>query len=607
MVKTPFYSSVSKNYNKITFGNHFNVDHNSKFTFLPWKKRWKRYQEVSKSLIDDRGFNYVVDFDIASFFDSIDHKLLMKCISKKLEKDVASILLSILELSHSDFNHINPGRGSGIPQGPIASIVLSEIFLDSYVDYYFSKQIQSNEIAYIRYADDIRVFSQSKAVAKKFVTILDLLCRNSGLIPQSSKVGVSFYENSKELIDQSFKKFSQIQKQYKKTGQLKSNESCKAMNSIKEMLKTGKFDKTKFSFYIYKLNKDDELRDLILTNITEQYEFCDPMLSYLKMHYLKDKDTINKLIDLFIIYENFFIDYPVYSFLDKFCSVVPFSSEHFLKMFWRIKTGKWLSKISLLRWALHWNQKDIVLSLNADNVENILLKRELLFSQYTLTDNLAVREQIEIEMLNNEHVDLSFKAISLICKRFLFGSGFEFSSLKNKENAIIEKILKGNKHNPIADALRKENGITHDPFIFFSYEVFSEENEFEQLSVLYNFSVNYFKNENYKLFIDSLDQFNHIVVERLFCIEKGNRPNSDYGSLLKNESFLSSDMIGVTDTFLEIHQLRNGELHPKDIKTGKFYSRNRAFEQKVHVMEKKYPEWINAIEEILTWYHRKYI
>jgi len=130
--------------------------------------------------------NYVLDFDIASFYDSIDH--------------------------------INPGSGSGIPQGPIASTIISEIFLDYYIDQYFSKQMRKNEIVYIRYADDIRVFSQDKAIAKKFVTLLDLLCRNSGLIPQSLKVDINFYENSRELVDQDIKKFSQIQKKYKKTG-----------------------------------------------------------------------------------------------------------------------------------------------------------------------------------------------------------------------------------------------------------------------------------------------------------------------------------------------------------------------------------------------------
>ena len=59
---------MSKNYNKITFGNNFNDDFNSNFVFISWKKRWKKYQELSKNLIETRGLSYVVDFDIASFY-----------------------------------------------------------------------------------------------------------------------------------------------------------------------------------------------------------------------------------------------------------------------------------------------------------------------------------------------------------------------------------------------------------------------------------------------------------------------------------------------------------------------------------------------------------
>ena len=229
-----FYGVMSQNYNKITFGNHFNENFHSEFIFMPWKKRWKSYQDNSKSLIEERGYNYVVDFDIASFYDSIDHKLLTEVLRNHLDEYLIEILISILQLSHSDFKHIKPGCGSGIPQGPLASTVVSEIFLHFYIDEYFSKQIQKNEIAYIRYADDIRVFSQQKTIAKKFVTVLDLLCRNSGLIPRSSKVGVRFYESSKELIDEDIKKFSQLQNQYKKSGKLKEKDSRKALNLMKQ-------------------------------------------------------------------------------------------------------------------------------------------------------------------------------------------------------------------------------------------------------------------------------------------------------------------------------------------------------------------------------------
>lgn len=599
-----FYGVISKNYNKITFGNHFNDEFQSKFIVKPWKKQWKYYQNVSKLLIDNCEFNYVVDFDIASFYDSIDHKLLIEALCKNLDSNSIEILLSILQLSHSDFKHIKSGSGSGIPQGPVASMVLSEIFLHSYIDEYFAKQIQKNEIFYIRYADDIRIFSKQEAIAKKFITILDLLCRNTGLIPQTSKVGVSFFESSNQLIDQDIKKFSQIHDQYKRLGKLKEKESRKAMNLIKEMFKSGAIDKTKFSFYIYKLEKDDELKNLIITNISDRYEFCEPMLSYLRKNYYEDKETIEKLVILFIKDESFFLDFPVYIFLDKFKTIIEFDEETFLRMFSRRETGKWLSKISLIKWALYWKQKEILDSLNPDEVENVLIKRELLCAQHELTDSKSVKKQREIKMLKNDYPDLSFKSISLIYESLLFKSPADYSLPEINDNLIVKKIINGVNHNPVADTLNKQGKITQNTDNFFSNTIFSDENEFEQLSVLCNFLFGYYQDKNYKLFIDSLDQFNHIMIERLFYLEKGSRPPQDYGALLKNESFISTNMIGVRDILLNIHLLRNGELHPKDIKTGKFHPKDNAFLHKTDVMEKLLPEWCEAIEEILSWYER---
>lgn len=600
-----FYENISRNYDKITFGHHFNNDFQSKFVFKRWKSRWKCYQAESKILIDDRGFNYVVDFDIASFYDSIDHKLLIESLRENLDNNLIDILLSILRLSHFDFKHIKAGSGSGIPQGPIASTILSEIFLHTYIDKYFAKQIQRNEIAYIRYADDIRIFSQKRAVAKKFITILDLLCRNAGLIPQTSKVGVSFFENSKKLIDEDVKKFSHIQNHYKKSGRLRARESQKALSLIKEMLKSGEIDKTKFSFYIYKLEKDDELKNLILTNITDRYEFCDSMLSYLKTHYSEDKEVIEKLTNIFIENEDFFLDYPVYLFLEKFRMLVKFDGERFLRMFNRQEPGKWLSKISLVKWALYWKQKELLDSLIPDDVENMLLKRELLSAQHELTDNIAVKQLRERKMLSNDYPDLAFKSVTLIYKRLLFKSAIDYSLPEINDNLIVDKIINGSNHNPVADALKKQCKIIQDTKAFFSKNIFDDDNEFEQLSVLFNFSLNYYQDKSYKLFIDSLDQFNHIMVERLFYLETSSRPSGDYGALLKNESFISTKMIGVRDILLNIHLLRNGELHPKDIKTGKFYTRSRSFLQKTEDMARIFSEWCEAIEVILSWYSRK--
>ena len=214
-----------------------------------------------------------------------------------------------------------------------------------------------------------------------------------------------------------------------------------------------------------------------------------------------------------------------------------------------------------------------------------------------------MKNKLTENILNDNNIDLSSNAILLFFRKLLFESDYEISLLNETKNPLINKILKGRKFNPVIDTLSKLNFCENTPNMFFTEEVFAEEHEFKQLSILCNTLVKCFQDKNYKLFIDSIDQFNNIVVERLFLFKLNKRPSNDYGSVLKNDSFISREMIGVRENFCEIHQLRNIELHPKDSKSGKFNSGKNTFKQKAQTMEKIFSEWKNSILEIIKWYN----
>lgn len=604
-----FLPELSLNYNKLTFGNHINHDSHNQFQFLPWKSRWKKYQEVSKNLIESRGFNYVVDFDIASFFDSIDHQLLISVLKEKLDSDLCDLLLSILRINRSDFHHICPTLNAGIPQGPIGSIVLSEVFLHHYVDQYFVKHINKNEIAYIRYADDIRIFAPKESSAKRFITILDLLCRNIGLIPQTSKVGVKYYESASEFLDADTKKFSNIDQHYKKAGKLKSKEDKKALELLKNMLKSNDIDKTKLSFYVYKVSKDDELMNLIIYRIEERYEFVEPFLGYLNKHYRDDEFVLEILRKIIIDGDRIFLDYPLHVFLNLFKDKVNFNSEVFLKLFSRPEVGRWFSKLTLLGWADFWKNKDIIISIDDSNIEFPLLKKKLISVKYRHFQDSATKRLLEEKLIKCGISDLTFKGISLRHNRRLFSDDYKRSDSESDDDLsskYYDKAIRNIELSGISYMLKERCPDVLDPSILFCASVFLDENEFHQLEKLFTFVVSYYRDHNFKLLIDSQDQFNHILVERLFIINSGTRPSQDYGSILKNESFLSHDFINVRSTFLTIHEVRNNEFHPKDIKTGKFHSRKNNFEEKEKFMRELFERWITAISEIVSWYHRQH-
>lgn len=597
-----YYPSISNNYNKITFGNHFNSNFNSEFQLRSWKKCWKRYQEKSKDLIDNRDLSYVVEFDIASFYDSIDHKLLKKALKKNVDELVIELLISILELSHSNFKHIQPGSGSGIPQGPSASIVISELFLHYYIDNYFYDKVKGSDIDYTRYADDIRVFASNKNIAKKYITILDLLCRDSGLIPQTSKVDIIFYQNSRDMIDQDIQKFSNIQKKFNISKTLKSKDSKKAEILIIEMLKNKDINKTKFNFFMYKIGKNNEIKDLILLNLINIYEFCDPIIYYLKKYYLDDSSVKSFLIEHFIENNKFFLDYPLYIFLKYYYTDLEFNSRHFFKLFNDNNNNKWLSKIILIKWAELNDKKEIIDSIDSSHIKNELLKREIMCAQYRLTKDLELQKVKEKDLLKYNKSDLVFKSISLMYGRVLFKTNLEHLEESITNNPLLNKIINSMSYNTVSQNLKEYNSLINNPDNLFNYNIFNEKNEFSQLSLLSNFILRSTSDYNYKLFIDSIDQFNQIMVERMFIVKTGARPES-YGSILQSENFLYNELIGVQETLRDIHSLRCGDLHPKNLKTGIFNSTDNSYQNKKNAIDYIVPKWLKSIDNILHWYN----
>lgn len=123
----------------------------------PWLKFLKEQQNFY-----EKGSNFVVVTDIASYFENIDLSVLRSKIIDYLPED--KDLVEIVNLLFDKFlTTWSSGRvkGFGLPQGPSASSFLGELYLDE-VD----REMES-EVGYIRYMDDIRIFCKKEIDAKK--------------------------------------------------------------------------------------------------------------------------------------------------------------------------------------------------------------------------------------------------------------------------------------------------------------------------------------------------------------------------------------------------------------------------------------------------------
>jgi len=123
-----------------------------------------------ETLIND-GFTWVLDGDIESFFDSIDHDLLMGFVAERVSD---SRILKLIEdlIKVGIFENMSLRHEYlGISQGSVISPLLANLYLSR-----FDREIVAKGYHLIRYADDFIVLGKSQEmVAKALVDITDVL------------------------------------------------------------------------------------------------------------------------------------------------------------------------------------------------------------------------------------------------------------------------------------------------------------------------------------------------------------------------------------------------------------------------------------------------
>jgi hypothetical protein len=165
---------------------------NSIFFVRDWRGTYRAFQKRIESHFR-AGLRWVADFDLAAFYDTISHELLLRTAYPRLvtTPEVTHVLGWFASWAsgagRSTLNH-------GIPQGPLASDLLAECFLFP-VD---SRLAKSS--VYVRYVDDIRLFGKSAEEVRRAVIALELLCRERGLIPQVGKFALHRATSVREAL-----------------------------------------------------------------------------------------------------------------------------------------------------------------------------------------------------------------------------------------------------------------------------------------------------------------------------------------------------------------------------------------------------------------------
>lgn len=162
------------------------------FGFRP-KRSAKDAVQTARSYIQ-AGYRYVVDVDLESFFDRVNHDILMDRLSKHIrDPRILRILRSYLE-SGVLYAGITLAREEGTPQGGPISPLLANVLLDE-VDQILEKRNHK----FIRYADDCNVYVRSRASGERVMSGLRKIYQNLKLKVNESKSAVEFVTRRKIL------------------------------------------------------------------------------------------------------------------------------------------------------------------------------------------------------------------------------------------------------------------------------------------------------------------------------------------------------------------------------------------------------------------------
>ncbi len=175
------------------FSNCLSKDPNSIFFLQDWRSTYHQFQvRLARHLA--AGNQWIAHFDLAAFYETISHRALQTIVAPSGGgNELWSLIREWLCVWTSEQGGIPVDHG--IPQGPMASDFLAEVFLLP-----LDEAMKRTGIPYIRYVDDIRVLAKSEEEARRAAIVLEIECRRWSLIPQGSKFKVSHARTIAEAL-----------------------------------------------------------------------------------------------------------------------------------------------------------------------------------------------------------------------------------------------------------------------------------------------------------------------------------------------------------------------------------------------------------------------
>lgn len=140
------------------------------YGFRPKRSCHGALEKLDKEIMT-KPTNYIVDVDIKKYFDTVDHKWLMKCLEQRVsDTNLLRLVGRMLRAGVMENGEIK-ATDTGTPQGGILSPLLANIFLHYVLDIWYTNKIKRHLKGYsgmVRYADDLVTYFQSGKEARQY-------------------------------------------------------------------------------------------------------------------------------------------------------------------------------------------------------------------------------------------------------------------------------------------------------------------------------------------------------------------------------------------------------------------------------------------------------
>jgi group II intron reverse transcriptase/maturase len=141
------------------------------YGFRPGKNQHQCIQRSQQYIHE--GYNHIVDIDLKSFFDEVDHCLLLQLLYNKVKCQTTLRLIRKWLRAPIVINGNRTKRRKGVPQGSPLSPLLSNIMLHE-----LDKELEQQGLKWVRFADDFSIYCKSNHEARKTGNKVYLFLKN---------------------------------------------------------------------------------------------------------------------------------------------------------------------------------------------------------------------------------------------------------------------------------------------------------------------------------------------------------------------------------------------------------------------------------------------